>query len=115
MMVVVGVWIAGAAGAVSRYLISGWVHQFVRVDFPLGTLAVNLAGSLGLGLIAGTDPLESTLVVLAVGFLGGFTTFSTLMIETIRLGLNSPRTFLNLTVSVIGGLALAAVGYTLTS
>jgi hypothetical protein len=37
------------------------------------------------------------------------------MIETIRLGLNSPRTFLNLTVSVIGGLALAAVGYTLTS
>jgi fluoride exporter len=114
-MTIVAVSIAGAAGAVCRYLISGWVQNAVRSDFPAGTLTVNLSGSFALGLIVGTGPLDSTLILFAVGFLGGFTTFSTWMIETVRLGHRSLRTLLNLVVSLVGGLAVAAVGFTLTN
>jgi len=114
-MTVIAVSIAGAAGAVCRYLISGWVQNAVRLDFPVGTLTVNLGGSLGLGLIVGTGPLDSTLILFAAGFLAGFTTFSTWMIETIRLGPRSHRTLLNLAGSLAGGLAACAVGFTLTN
>jgi fluoride exporter len=114
-MTIAAVSIAGAAGAVCRYLVSGWVQNAVRSDFPAGTLTVNLVGSFALGLIGGTGPLDSTLVLFAVGFLGGFTTFSTWMIETVRLGHRSLRTLFNLVVSLVGGLAVAAVGFTLTN
>lgn len=114
-MTVFVVSLAGAVGAVCRYLISGWVQYVVRYDFPAGTLVINLSGSLGLGLMVGTGPLDSTLILCVVGFLGGFTTFSTWMIETIRLGLRSPLALLNLMVSLVGGLAAAAVGFTLTN
>lgn len=114
-MTIVAVSIVGAAGAVCRYLISGWVQSAVRSDFPVGTLTVNLGGSFGLGLIVGTGPLDSTFILFATGFLAGFTTFSTWMIETIRLGHRSPRTLLNLVVSLVGGLGAAAFGFTLTN
>ncbi|MGF1617971.1 MAG: fluoride efflux transporter FluC [Acidimicrobiia bacterium] len=107
--------IAGAAGAVCRYLISGWVHEGFQSDLPIGTLTVNLTGSLGLGLIVGAGPLDSVLTLTAIGFLGGFTTFSTWMIETIRLGPRSPRALLNLLLSLTGGVTAAIIGFTLTN
>lgn len=113
-MTVLAVSLAGAVGAICRYLISGLVQNAVGSDFPVGTLTVNLGGSLGLGLIVGAGPLDSTLILLAVGFMGGFTTFSAWMIETIRLGLRSPLALLNLVVSLVGGLAAAVIGFTLT-
>ena len=114
-MTIVAVSIAGAAGAVCRYLISGWVQNAVRSDFPAGTLTVNLGGSFGLGLIVGTGPLDSTIILFAVGFLAGFTTFSTWMIETIRLGIPPlrRRAVLNLVLALIAGVLLAAAGYSL--
>lgn len=108
---------AGAVGAVCRYLISGMVQQRTRSDFPLGTLAVNLVGALLIGLIAGADELESAATLAAFGFLGGFTTFSTWMIETIRLGLPPlrRRAAANLAFTLLAGVALAAAGYSLTN
>ncbi len=80
--------LGGSLGAVLRYLVTSWVQQ--RVDFfPWGTLAVNLIGSLAIGVV-----LEATLqgflsgearLFLAVGVLGGFTTFSSVSWETLML------------------------------
>ncbi|MBE0501670.1 MAG: fluoride efflux transporter CrcB [Desulfuromonadales bacterium] len=80
----------GALGSISRYLVSGWVYTLAGRGLPYGTLAVNVIGSFLLGLLIETG-LRSTLfspelrIGLAVGFMGGFTTFSTFSLETIRL------------------------------
>lgn len=107
--------LAGAAGAVLRYVVSGWVHTHYRGLYPAGTLMVNVTGSFGMGVVVGGGDFESTLTIAVVGFFGGFTTFSTWMIETIRLGLRSPRSMLNLILSLVAGLGAAAVGFTLTT
>lgn len=82
--------IFGAAGCLARYLVSGWTYELLGRWLPYGTLAVNILGSLLLGLIM-EGSLRSTLlppvirIGLTVGFLGGFTTFSTFSYETFRL------------------------------
>jgi CrcB protein len=105
--------VAGSLGAVARYLVSGWVQGRTIATFPTGTLMVNLTGAFLLGLIVGNGHLDSALAEAGAGFLGGFTTFSTWMVETLRLGPVSARALLNLTASLIGGLLLVALGFTL--
>jgi CrcB protein len=109
--------LTGAAGAVLRYLVSGVVQHRTRSGFPLGTLTVNLSGAILLGLVAGIDNLESPATLAASAFLAGFTTFSTWMIETLRLG-PSPfrlRPIANLLITLILGVVLCAAGYSLTN
>ena len=80
----------GALGCVSRYLVSGWVYTLAGRSLPYGTLAVNVVGSFLLGFLMEAG-LRSTLlspelrIGLTVGFMGGFTTFSTFSLETMRL------------------------------
>ena len=82
--------IFGGLGCIARYMVSGWVYALAGRTLPYGTLTVNVAGSLLLGLIM-EGSLRSTLLGpelrfgLTVGFLGGFTTFSTFSYETVRL------------------------------
>jgi CrcB protein len=82
--------IFGGLGCVARFLASGWTHQLFGRSLPYGTLLVNIVGSFLLGLLM-TFGLRGTLlppelrIGLSVGFLGGFTTFSTFSYETIRL------------------------------
>ncbi len=78
--------LGGFLGAVLRYLLSGWFLRF-GTTFPLGTLVVNILGALLLGflmaLVTGTLYLGPEVrFFLAIGFLGSFTTFSTLAYET---------------------------------
>jgi CrcB protein len=86
LLVVAG---AGAAGSVARHLAGVAVQRVSGAGFPFGTLAVNVAGSLLIGLLAGhfmndeTRPLLK--VALMVGFCGGFTTFSAFSLETFAL------------------------------
>ena len=89
-MVVLMVGAGGLLGAVLRYLISTWVQGAAGSGFPYGTLAVNAAGCLVIGLVAGyaeaRQPLSShAQAFLVVGVLGGFTTFSAFGIDTVRL------------------------------
>jgi fluoride exporter len=109
--------LSGAIGGLCRYLVSGVVQGRSRSDFPLGTLAVNLAGAFVFGLVAGLDDLESTLSLTTGGFMGGFTTFSTWMVETVRLGVTPIRSVAaaNLTVTLLAGVILVAAGYSLTT
>ena len=80
----------GAAGCLARYFLSGWVYQLLGKGFPYGTLVVNLIGAFLIGLVMEFS-LRSALIPpmlrisLTIGFLGGFTTFSTFSFETIRL------------------------------
>lgn len=81
--------LGGAAGAVARYWMSGWVQNASGGVFPWGTLAVNVSGSLLLGFLLVW--LQASLAspelraMVAIGVLGSFTTFSTFSYETVAL------------------------------
>lgn len=85
-------WVAlgGAVGACGRFLVSSWAVRRLSEELPYGTLIVNVTGSLILGLIAGlisrgTDLPDPVRLLIAVGFCGAFTTFSTFAVDTIDL------------------------------
>ena len=107
--------LGGAFGSVLRYMLNRWIGQ--PDGLPLGILVVNLSGTLVLGLVA-TLFLErlgvsdNLRLAITVGLLGGFTTFSTVWLDTLHL-LNSGRWYwalANLMVSAVGGLAAAWLG-----
>ncbi len=89
-MTIVQIALGGAAGAVTRYLVDGWVSERTGGAFPFGTLVVNLSGAFLLGLLA-TLALERSVLPavirppVLIGFIGAYTTFSTWMLESWRL------------------------------
>jgi CrcB protein len=108
--------VGGGLGSLARYGMSGFAQQRIHSIFPLGTLSVNLAGSLLIGLLWGLAE-NSTLspnarTFLFVGLLGGFTTFSSYSIETLSLLRDGEvkLAFLNLFLNNILGIALAFGG-----
>ncbi|MCP4445706.1 MAG: fluoride efflux transporter CrcB [Myxococcales bacterium] len=91
-MIALYIGIAGALGSMCRYWMGSWVQGMVgaRSQLPLGTLGVNVLGSLAMGVLvavfASRGELDSRLrMALAVGFLGGFTTYSSFALETVGL------------------------------
>ena len=82
--------IGAAVGGISRYLLAGFVQQRAGADFPVGTLVINVTGSLVLGFIM-RIALQTGAVspeiraLLTTGFCGGYTTFSTFSYETAQL------------------------------
>ncbi|HXU87011.1 MAG TPA: fluoride efflux transporter CrcB [Verrucomicrobiae bacterium] len=119
-MTLVMIAIGGAAGAVARYLVDGWVLDRTGAGFPYGTLAINLSGSFVLGVLAALTIDRSVLPAdirgpVLIGFLGAYTTFSTLMLESWRL-LESGQTvaaLANLAGSLMLGVAAVAAGLVL--
>ena len=76
----------GALGCMARYALSGiLLAGCAPAGFPLGTFAVNAAGSLLIGVVLGAELPPPAVRLLAVGFCGGFTTFSTFSADTLRL------------------------------
>lgn len=79
--------LGGAIGSTARYGVGLAAARLFGVGFPWGTLIVNIAGGLAMGFLAarvGPDN-ESTRLLIGVGILGGFTTFSAFSLETVRL------------------------------
>jgi CrcB protein len=81
--------VAGGTGAVLRFVVDGAIRRRSTADFPLGTMIINVSGSLVLGLLTGLVlsqllPPEWHLVV-GTGLMGGYTTFSTASVDTVRL------------------------------
>jgi CrcB protein len=109
--------IGGAAGAVSRYAVDTWVSERAASAFPWGTFVVNTTGSFVLGLLFALAidrallPADVRLPVM-VGFVGAYTTFSTLMLETWRLveGGAMLLALANLAASVVVGLIALVLG-----
>lgn len=102
----------GAAGALARFALDGAVTRRSGARFPLGTLAVNLSGAFLLGVLSGAGVGGDALLLAGGGALGSFTTFSTWMLESERLGEEGllPALWLNLGASLALGLAAVALG-----
>lgn len=107
------VFIGGGLGAVSRFLVTTALAGKLG-NFPLGTLTANFFGSLLMGLVLGilAGRFDSIRLFVAVGFLGGFTTFSSFSAETLTLVQNGQifAASANVIVSVVAGLIACAVG-----
>lgn len=109
--------VGGALGTGARYLLSGWAFSRLGSSFPFGTLAVNVAGSFLLGALMHFS-LASGLVspalraVLAIGLIGGFTTYSTFNYETIEYlrGRSFGLAVANVVLTVVLCLAAGLVG-----
>lgn len=110
--VLIGVCLLGGLGAVGRYLVDLNVTEHFASRFPLDTLVVNLSGAFAIGIVAGVVSGADATRLAATGFLGGYTTFSTWMLETGRLAGEGERRLViaNLALSLILGLALAWAG-----
>jgi fluoride exporter len=108
-----GVGALGALGALGRFTVDGVVSARRPSDFPFGTLAVNLSGGLGFGLLVGLEVAGDARFVLGTGLLGGYTTFSTWMVEAQRLGEDGEWGLMwsNLAGPMLGGLAATGLGW----
>jgi CrcB protein len=118
MSKIILVGVGGCIGAVLRYLISGYVQNLTHsVAFPNGTLAVNITGCFLIGIFSQLVESQSGMtaemrLLLMVGLLGSFTTYSTFSNETMNL-LQDQRLFLaliNIGTHIILGLSAVLVG-----
>ena len=102
----------GGAGSVVRFLADGVVSAAAGKDFPFGTLAVNVSGAVVLGLLTGLTLGHDQALLAGTAAVGSYTTFSTWMLETQRLGEERQhrKVFANVAVSLAGGIAAAALG-----
>src|SRR5215475_7228324 len=113
--------ITGMLGTLARYWLSGSADRWWGGSFPFGTLIVNLSGCLAIGFLFHAteekyliDPAVRSAVL--VGFLGGFTTFSSFAVQSFNL-LRDGEAFLasaNILVSNMLGFVLVWVGYTIS-
>jgi len=107
--------IGGFFGAIARFSISQILNNKSSFRIPMGTLTINLLGAFLLGIIIGVKADTMIALLLGTGFIGAFTTFSTLKLEMIQLYLNKyKKEFLFYTITTYGGgLILAYLGYTI--
>lgn len=116
--------VGGAIGSVWRYSLSGWVAQRIGETLPLGTLVVNLTGSLLIGFAADYarpelhhEFAEVVRVFVMVGICGGLTTFSSFTLQTFHL-LRERRFWIalaNILLSTILCLVMVAAGWWLAT
>ena len=113
-MTVLLIALGAAVGAPLRYLVDRAVQARFGSAFPWGTLTVNVAGSLLLGVLAGLPVGPALGALLGTGLCGALTTYSTFGYETLRLARTGTRrrALANVLLSVTAGLAAATAGFT---
>jgi CrcB protein len=113
LLVWIGVGALGGVGALLRFQLDELVQWRAAGEFPWGTLAVNVLGSFGLGLLAGLSVTGDTLLLVGTAAFGSFTTFSTWMLETERLAEDGEGriALANLALAFAAGLGAAGLGW----
>lgn len=111
MMNVLLIAVGGFFGAISRFYVSKRMNQS-QFKLPYGTLTINLLGSFFLGLLIGENIQGGFYALMGTGFLGAFTTFSTLTIESLQLLEKKERAQagLYLLLTYLGGIAAGFLG-----
>jgi len=108
--------LAGCSGALARYVLGRFIAERAGTQFPLGTFIINISGAFAIGFLSAltTHKLLSLAAqaVLATGFLGGYTTFSTMSWEGVQLGRggSTVRSVLYLGGSILLGWLAALLG-----
>jgi CrcB protein len=112
ILVWAGVMVIGGIGSVTRFLVDRSVARRVARLFPFGTLTVNITGAALLGFLGGLALTKDTALLTGTAFVGAYTTFSTWMLETQRLGEERQNweAVANIVVSVALGLTAALLG-----
>jgi CrcB protein len=107
-----GVGALGGLGSLARFLIDGLVSAGAGPQFPLGTLAVNLSGAVVLGVLVGIALHGSSDLLAGTAAIGSYTTFSTWLLESHRLGEDGRRWLLgaNVALSLVMGVGAIALG-----
>ncbi|MGC5663926.1 fluoride efflux transporter CrcB [Micromonospora sp. WMMD723] len=107
--------LGAALGAPLRYLTDRAVQARHGSRFPWGTLTVNVAGSLLLGVVTGVPAGPAVTALVGTGFCGALTTWSTFGYETVQLARAGDRrpALANVLVSVVAGLGAATLGFAL--
>ena len=117
MMNYIVVFVGGGIGSVARFVLATWIGQRWGRGFPLGTFVINVTGSFLIGLLM-TLMAERFLenpewrLLLVVGGLGGYTTFSTFQYETGKLVADGELIYaaLNIGLSIVAGFAALKLG-----
>jgi CrcB protein len=113
-MEILWVGLGGAAGSLARYVIGREISAKTKNTFPWGTLAVNISGALLLGIVLSLNVPRNAALLLADGFLGAYTTFSTFMYEGFHLFRSSrANASAYIAGSFVLGMAFFAAGYAL--
>ena len=114
------VMVGGAIGAGARHLVGQWVIARVGPGFPWGTLSINIAGGLAMGLLIGWlargDAGETMRLFVGVGILGGFTTFSAFSLDfwvLFERG-QTGQAFAYVLASVVGAIIACGLGLLIT-
>jgi CrcB protein len=107
----IGVALLGGVGACARFLLIALIATRHSGNLPLGVLAVNVSGSLLLGLLAGLEVSGDLLVLTGTATLGSYTTFSTWMLETQRFA--EYGRVRAAALNVVGSIALGVVAVVL--
>jgi len=119
-LTIVAVASGGAIGATLRLFINNWVNKSFVHALPLGTLSVNLIGSLLIGMLFAYFHFNTTLsphakTFMVTGILGALTTYSTFAIESFFLleAGHYGQAFANMALNVFGTIVMAGIGYIL--
>jgi CrcB protein len=108
----IGVALLGGCGALARFGLTLLVADRLHPHLPVGTLAVNVSGAFLLGLLAGAAVDGDARLLLGLGAIGSYTTFSTWMVETQRIEEAGRRRLAatNIVLSIALGLVAVALG-----
>lgn len=108
----VAVAVIGGSASTVRFLVDRSIGNRVRTSLPVGTLTVNITGSLALGMLSGLTAGFTVSLLAGTAAVGSYTTFSTWMLETQRLSEERQHRVAgaNLVISVVLGLSAAALG-----
>ena len=111
MMEYLLVGIGGALGSLARFRLGKMISQKARTSFPLGTFIINITGAFFLGIVSTIGLNGNIYILLADGFLGAYTTFSTFMYEGFDLFQGNEK--MNAFIYIAGSLVTGLLGFIL--